>query len=72
MIGFFLVVLIVAIIFMAVDYVILKRFMTDSIKRVNDIFDGMKTFFLVTLVDSITSAFKSDDSNDDDPELHCS
>lgn len=72
MIGLFLTILVLFVIYMAVDYVILKKFMKDSFNRVNAIFDGLKTFFLVTLVDKISSVFTSDDSDDNDPEFHCS
>jgi hypothetical protein len=73
MIAFFVIVTFMFVIYMAIDYVIIKKFMKDSLDRVNAIFDGIKTFFLVTLVERISSAFTSDDSDDsDDSELHCS
>jgi hypothetical protein len=49
------------------DYYMHKKFMRQAIDSINNIFDGLKTFLTVTLIDRIFGAFESDveDSDDD-------
>ena len=66
MIIFFVIVTLFFIIYMAIDVIYIKRFMDSSIKRVNDIFDGIKTFVVINIIDRIASAFDDPFPNDDD------
>jgi len=51
------------------DYYIHKKFMKQAIDNINNIFDGLKTFLTVTLIDRMFNAFESDvDDSDDDSD----
>ena len=68
MIIFFAIVTLLFVIYMAIDTIYIVRFMKSSVKKVNDIFDGLKTFIVVNIIDRIASAFDDPFPDDDTPE----
>ena len=59
--------------FLAIDYYIHKRWLEKTVDSINHIFDGLKTFFFVTLVDRFSSALgepeNPEDETDDTPDI---
>ena len=65
----FAVILGLGIVLLIVDHYLHKRWLKGTLESIDRIFDGIKTFFFVTLVDRFSAAFdekKEDDSESDD------
>lgn len=62
-IAFFLI-----IIFVVLDYWTHKKWLADTVESINKIFDGVKTFFFVTVVDRIAAAFDNTESEEEDSD----
>ena len=60
---FFLIIL-----FLVLDYRAHKKWVNDTVESINKIFDGVKTFFFVTLIDRISSAFDSTEQEEEDSD----
>lgn len=45
--------------YIIIDYFLLKWWAENSIKRINKIFDGIKNFLVIHLIDRFSSAFES-------------
>jgi hypothetical protein len=60
-------------VFLAIDYYVHKRWVEKMVDRINQIFDGIKTFFFVTLVDRFSSALEEqedpEEDSDDTPDV---
>jgi hypothetical protein len=52
-------------IFLAIDHYIHKRWLEKTVDSINQIFDGLKTFFFVTLVDRFSSALDESENPED-------
>jgi len=61
------------IIYLVVDSIVLDHEIKEShsriMEKINGVIDGVKTFFTVTLVDKISSAFGPEEAPEDEVEL---
>lgn len=69
--------LVVYVLYIVMDHMNTMKLLSESnnriMNKINDVIDGVKTFFTVTLIDSISSAFDStsdkDESEDTENEI---
>ena len=59
---------ILAVIYFVVEHYQYKKAAQQAIDNINRIFDGIKTFILIAIIERISSAFEDSDGDEDDDD----
>jgi|LakMenE18May11ns_1017448.scaffolds.fasta_scaffold9602258_2 hypothetical protein len=66
---FLFLIIIILIIIIVIDWFMLRKWEKQIVKNLNDIFDGIKAFFIVYVIDRVFGALETkeeEDTNDDE------
>lgn len=67
-IWFLVSIFIVIVAYFIIDHYQYKRAMREAVDSINKIFDSIKTFLLITMIERISSAFEDSSEDEDEDE----